>query len=130
MYKVILILDYFFLKYEGGSNWPPSPPPPPQKKNPQKPPPHKKVPSKSPALLGLSIHINIYLQSFLSVIYYSYHLFAITYKNIFYNWDNALNNWFICKISTRVNLFENDASCIYDLSDALFFFALNNCNIW
>ena len=38
MYKVILILDKFFLKYEGGSNWPQ---------------PQEKLPSKSPALLGL-----------------------------------------------------------------------------
>ena len=38
MYKVILILDKFFLKYEGGSIWPPQ----------------KKLPSKGPALLGLN----------------------------------------------------------------------------
>ena len=39
---VILILDKFFLKYEGGS---------------QNDPPHEKLPSKSPALLGLRISL-------------------------------------------------------------------------
>ena len=43
MYKVLLILDKFFLKYEGGSNWPSR---------------QKKLPSKSSALLGLFDHIS------------------------------------------------------------------------
>ena len=38
MYKVISILDYFFLKYKGGSNRPPK----------------KQLPSKSSALFGLA----------------------------------------------------------------------------
>ena len=40
MYKVILILDKFFLKYEEGVKLTPHP--------------QKKLPSKSPALLGLN----------------------------------------------------------------------------
>ena len=49
MYKVILILDKFFLKYEGrGVKLTPSHPPPPQ----------KKLSSKSPVLLGLSSKYN------------------------------------------------------------------------
>ena len=43
--KVVLILDKLFLKYEGGSNWPPS----------------RKIPSKSPALLGLNGRKNIFV---------------------------------------------------------------------
>ena len=39
----MLILDKFFLKYEGGSNWTST---------------QKKLPSKSPALLGLFVHIS------------------------------------------------------------------------
>ena len=45
MYKVILILDKFLLKYEGGS---------------QIDPPPEKLPSKSPALLGLREFKQIY----------------------------------------------------------------------
>ena len=45
MYKVILILDKFFFKYEGGGGGKLTPPPP-----------QKKLPSKSPALLGLKDH--------------------------------------------------------------------------
>ena len=41
MYKVIFILDNFFLKYEGGDQI--------------APPPQEKLPSKSPALLGFKM---------------------------------------------------------------------------
>ena len=49
MYNVILILDKFFLKYEGGSNWPP---------------PQEKLPSKSPALLGLKHFLEVVTNGF------------------------------------------------------------------
>ena len=45
----------------------------------------------------LNSHIPNYAPSFASIIYHSYHLFAIINKRIFHNWNITLNYWFISK---------------------------------
>ena len=37
----------------------------------------------------------------MSSICHFYHLFAVIYKSIFYNWNITLNDWFICKNKSR-----------------------------
>lgn len=80
----------------------------------------------------LNIQIKIYLQSFVSVIYYLNHSVAFTFKSIIYNWKITLNYWFICEKLTAGVTFETAPGTLvylHDLSDRLFLFFLCNHSI-
>ena len=64
------------------------------------------------------IHIQIYLQSFVSIIY---HLFQLLYKSIFFLWNITLNNWFICKSISEVTFVDKCPWLVYGQIVFLFF---------